>query len=441
MASIAAPTQYSQPAGSARFMSVWPAVVLLVCFLFPPEVAFYAGPLRMGVYRLALIALSPLIVFAALNGRFKIHPLDFIIFVVACWLPISFAMNYDWSVGLEAGGSQSLDLLLSYFLGRIAIRTLQDLRNFLICIFPAIAFVGLLLAAESLSGSLFVRQTAQSIFGGTGNTGNLLRVEYRQGFLRAYSVFTHPIHAGIFLSSFIPLYFLQFKSLQWRNSGVFIGFLGFFSLSSAALLGILANVFILVYDWVQRRVRDLSWGIFLIAVVIGVFTIQLFSQSGVVPIIYRYLTFNAQTGYYRTLIWQFAGAEALRHPWFGIGYEEYTRPAWMGSGSIDAHYLFMATSYGFFPALLYFLVAFFLVIGLGRFASKSKTTISRQTFIGLASSLSVIIILLFTVTLWGAMLSWFNFTLGYCVALLTVSANLSSGTAISKQGPQPISSL
>lgn len=441
MASIAAPTQYSQPKGSARFMSVWPAVVLLVCFLFPPEVAFYAGPLRMGVYRLALIALSPLIVFAALNGRFKIHPLDFIIFVVACWLPISFAMNYDWSVGLEAGGSQSLDLVLSYFLGRIAIRTLQDLRNFLICIFPALAFVGLLLAAESLSGKLFVRQTAQSIFGGTGNIGNLLRVEFREGFLRAYSVFTHPIHAGIFLSSFIPLYFLQFKSLQWRNSGAFIGVLGFFSLSSAALLGILANIFILVYDWAQQRVRDLSWGIFLITVFIGVFTVQLFSQNGVVPVIYRYLTFNAQTGYYRTLIWEYAGAEALRHPWFGIGYEEYTRPAWMGSGSIDAHYLFMATSYGFFPAFLYFLVAVFLVISLGRCASKSKTSVSRQTFLSLASGLSVIIILLFTVTLWGAMLAWFNFTLGYCVALLTVSANLSSGIAISKKGPRPFSSL
>lgn len=433
MASLAISPQYTRPTGAARFISVWPAVVLLVCFLLPPEFTFYAGPLRIGAYRLALIALSPLIVFAILKGRFKIHPLDFIIFIVVCWLPLSFAMNYDWSVGLEAGGGQSLDIILSYFIGRVTIRTLQNFRNFLICIFPVLALVGLLLAAESLSGNLFVRQTAQSIFGGSGDIGNLLRVEYRQGFLRAYSVFAHPIHAGIFLSSFIPLYFLHFKSLQWRNSGAFIGFLGFFSLSSAALLGILANLFILFYDWLQQRVRDLSWSVLLISGFIVIFLIQIFSQNGVVPIIYRYLTFNAQTGYFRTLIWEYAGAEALRHPWFGIGYEEYARPEWMATSSIDAHYLFMATSYGFFPALLYFLVSLFVVISMGRCASKSITSASRKAFLGLASSLSVIIILMFTVTLWGPMLSWFNFMLGAALGLATFRSNLSDGLVKSRK--------
>ena len=434
MASIAAPATYSSYSGLGRLRNIWPAVLLFVCMLFPPEVAVYAGPLRVGVYRMCLMALSPIIIFGIINGRYKPHILDLAVILIAMWLPLSFAVNYDWLVGLEAGGSQSLDMLLSYFIARVTIRTLADFRNFLICIFPAIMFVGLLLAMESLSGQLFVRETAQSIFGGTGDVGNRLRAEFREGFLRAYSVFTHPIHAGLFLSSFISLYFMNFRGGQWRYSGFLVGILGFFSLSSAALLGIAANFAILFYDWLQQRVKDLNWALFLTTTTILIATVQLFSQNGVVPVIYRYLTFNAQTGYYRTLIWQYAGSEALAHPWFGIGYEEYTRPEWMGRASIDAHYLFMATSYGFVPAFAYFLVSIIVIILLGRCASHSLTSVSRRAFLGLAASLSVIVILMFTVTFWGAMLSWFNFTLGIGVALTTWSANLSDGKKVVRTG-------
>jgi O-antigen ligase len=183
----------------------------------------------------------------------------------------------------------------------------------------------------------------------------------------------------------------------------------------------------LVYDSLQKRVKDLSWSILIVFLLIFMTLVHFFSQSGIVSVIYRYLTFNVQTGYYRTLIWEYASAEALRHPWFGIGYEEYTRPAWMGGASIDAHYLFMATSYGFVPALLYFCISIIIIFILGRCASKSITHISRSTFLGLAASLTVIVILLFTVTFWGSMLAWLNFTLGFAVALTTLSSNLSDG--------------
>jgi hypothetical protein len=400
---------------------------MLVSFLVPPEVALYVGPLRLGAYRLVLIALSPVIVSAILKGRYSPHPLDFVVFILACWFPVSFAMNYNWAIGLEAGGSQSFDLILSYMLGRVAIRTLSDFRNFLIFILPALLIVGLSMVAESLTGSLFIRETAKAIFGGATGGGNNFEPEFRNGLLRSYSVFTHPIHAGLFLSSFISLYYSAFKLTQWKFSGVFIGILGFFSLSSAALLGIIANVAILVYDSLQKRVKDLSWSILIVFLLIFMTLVHFFSQSGIVSVIYRYLTFNVQTGYYRTLIWEYASAEALRHPWFGIGYEEYTRPAWMGGASIDAHYLFMATSYGFVPALLYFCISIIIIFILGRCASKSITHISRSTFLGLAASLTVIVILLFTVTFWGSMLAWLNFTLGFAVALTTLSSNLSDG--------------
>lgn len=410
-----------------RFLSVWPAVILIVCFLFPPELAINAGPLRLGFYRIALLALSPVIFAAFLRGNLKLHSLDFLMIIVVCWLPLSFAMNYNWAVGLESGGAQAFDMILGYFLGRATIRSLSDLRNFLICILPAILLVGLLMAAESLSGELFVREFSQSVFGGTGEVGSRIDKDYRQGLLRAYSVFTHPIHGGLFLSSFIALYYMNFKLNMWRYSGVFIGLLGFFSLSSAAVIGIISNIIILFYDWFQKRVRDLGWPVSIGGLIVILAAIHFFSQSGVISVIYRYLTFNSGTGYYRTLIWQYAGADAWRHPWFGLGYEEYSRPLWMGSASIDAHYLFMATSYGLVPALLYFLMALFVILILSHRVVSAKTTVSRNAFFGMVCCYTVIVTLLFTVTFWGAMLSWFNFTTGFMLTICTISSNLSEG--------------
>ena len=146
-------------------------------------------------------------------------------------------------------------------------------------------------------------------------------------------------------------------------------------------------------------------------------TLQFVSQNGVVSIIYRYLTLNPATGYFRTLIWQYAGAEAWRHPWFGIGYEEYLRPSWMVAGSIDAHYLAMATRYGLLSASIYFLIAVIIIVTLSRRASDAMTTASRQGYLALAICLTVIVILLFTVTFWGAMLSWFNLLLGLSASI------------------------
>lgn len=415
-----------------RVLQVLPASILFYSFLIPPEVAFFIGPLRMGSYRIALLICIPYIIYAIIYKKMRFHWLDVVLVTVIIWIPASLSIHYDLATGLEAGGRQSYDMLLAYFLGRCCINSFENLKALMLYILPGLIVAALLLFFESVIGRPFVRQIFQQIFGGAGEVGSELKILFRIGFFRAYSVFSHPIHAGIFLSSFISFYYLLFKNPQWRISGLFVGFFAFFSLSSAGLLGIAMQVALLGYDWLQQKVRDLSWGLIISVMAVMAFLVHVFSQNGIFAVIYSNLTLNPSTGRFRTLIWQYAGDVALKYPWLGIGHEEYERPYWMGTGSIDAHYLFMAVRYGMPSAVLYFFLAVAIIFILSRRVASSATSAARDGFLAMAICLSVTVILMFTVTFWGTMLSWINFMLGAALGLATFRNNLSYGLVKSR---------
>lgn len=418
---------------TSQLVHIWPAVLLFYSFLIPPEVAVYFGSLRMGAYRLALLIVLPYILYSFVKLRIRLHWLDFVLVIVAIWMPAALSYHHDAAFGIEAGGRQSYDMVIAYFLGRTCIDSFDKLRSLMLYILPGLLVAGALLFLESITAQLLVRPLFQQLFGSSGEVGSELKTLSRLGLIRAYSVFIHPIHAGIFLSSFIAFYFLLFKTKQWRILGVIVGSLGFFSLSSAGILGIGFQLVFISYDWLQKQIRDLSWGLAMGVLGTLLFLVHIFSQNGIISVIYNYLTLNPATGRFRTLIWQYAGDVALQNPWLGIGQNDYPRPTWVSTPSIDAHYLFMAVRYGIPSALFYFLIAFSIIVILGSRMASSRTNRSRNGFLALAICISVTVILMFTVTFWGAMLSWFNFILGAALAITTLSKNLSDGQAKSRK--------
>jgi len=376
----ARPKRVSPPRSrSFSVLAILPALLLIYSIFTPVEVAVYLGSMRIGAYRAILLLLVPLVVYAVVRKGFRPHPLDGLMLLVSLWLPVSFWMNYDFSTGLEAGLSQTIDIFVAYMVGRLFIRDLGEFKQFLRLLLPGLVLVAILLMAESFSGKLFVREAAAAIFGGGNEVGGELNYEKRLGLLRAYGPFTHPIHAGMFLASFLPLYFYFFTETGKKWTGVATSFFCLFALSSAGMIGLVLNAGMMLYDRALKLVREINWAISLGLFSALLFMLQIFSQNGVVPIIYRYLTLNPRTGYYRTKIWEYASDDVWQHPWFGIGYEEYTRPEWFwGTSSIDAHYLAMAVKYGFFPAFLYFIVAIAIVVMLARQVSRHVTSRARD---------------------------------------------------------------
>ena len=138
------------------------------------------------------------------------------------------------------------------------------------------------------------------------------------------------------------------RVLQWKvrllvNIGCVIGLLA--SLSSAPILGLALSVALISYaKFVRFRHRWLVLTI-LAAVPITLLFLVFPNPFG---IIFRYLIFDPQTGYFRLLIWKYAGANVLSSPLFGIGLsmaDSWPRPDGFPH-SVDSLWLWGAMTFG-----------------------------------------------------------------------------------------------
>lgn len=419
MATIANNASLEKPSVSGnRLKRQLPTIILFYSLLLPQELAFFIGDLRFDAYRFLLIILLPATLYNFVAKKIKLQLADFLILTSAFWITLSFIVLYGFGKGLESGGRQSVDILLAYFFGRAAISDWDDVKTLLIYFLPGFAFSALFLALESVSGQLIVRRIVQNIVGLNNVDPAGYRAQFRLGVLRGYSVFIHPIVAGIFVASHIVPYFLMFKKPLFKLGGSSLGLLAIFSMSSAAIIAMFLNITALIGDRMLKQVRDFNWVHVLALLFLLAVAIHLLSQNGIIPAFYRYFTLNPATGHFRTLTWQYGLEEVWRNPWFGIGLEEYERPYWVFTGSIDAHFLFLAVRSGIISALAYFLTALIAIIGLAKAATDKRLASERDYYFAYAIVLSLLILTMFSVTFPGATLAWFNFTLGMSITLV-----------------------
>jgi hypothetical protein len=179
----------------------------------------------------------------------------------------------------------------------------------------------------------------------------------------------------------------------------------FLSLSSAPWLAFILGCTLVVYRRVARFPRP--W---LVLVSFGGVTGTIFFFVHPHPLgwMFNHLALDASTGYYRLLIWQYAGADIMQSPWFGIGMtEDWARPLWMPK-TIDSLWLRSAMTFGIPGSIL---IAVALV---GASSLRVQQTLANAAVIGqreivLAETLGIITFLTlflgFTVHYWGA--CWF----------------------------------
>ncbi|MEO1045706.1 MAG: O-antigen ligase family protein [Pseudomonadota bacterium] len=380
------------------FKRVWPLVLFFYSLLLPPEIFFEISGFRFYAFRIVEFALFPVVLIQMLQGRIRINIVDLLNIFSAAWLVISFSVIHDFMFAIESGASLAADALIAYFLARCSIRNLADLRLFLTVIIPGVSLASAMLVIESLGGKLLLRPAVAEILGSREVGAFGLRNEKRLGFLRAYGPFYHPIMAGMFLTSLLPLYMLAMKPGRTKIVGIASSLGALFSFSSSAFLGVATISGLYGYERLCRVVRELSWPLLVMVAFVILILLHFFSQDGLIAVLNRYLLLNPSTGYYRTLIWQYAGAEALANPVFGIGRNEWLRPLWMGSNSIDAHFLLLAVKNGMPAAISAFLAYVIAIIVLSKRVSDARTTEYRNVYLGLAIALAVVLIGQFTVS-------------------------------------------
>jgi O-antigen ligase len=137
--------------------------------------------------------------------------------------------------------------------------------------------------------------------------------------------------------------------------------------------------------------------------------IDLVSTRDPMRVAFTYLTFSSHTAYWRMIIWEYGMAEVFRHPLFGIGFEEWERPSYMYSGSMDNFWLVIAVRHGI-PAFLGFcLIAAVPVIkGFRKMAREGRAPRTEAYMF----ALSGLVVSACTVHYWLALLVFFTFFCG-----------------------------
>lgn len=392
-------------------------MLLLYSILLPLEAVIVVDQFRLYAYRIILFLLFPWVVSQLMRGKIRFGLADVGITTIAIWMTVAMSARYGLADGLERGGVQGFDLFTAYMVGRCCLRSPTAFRRLLVLALPGVLITGVVLAVESVSGVLIERPFFAALFGRPVEEAGTIILEQRLGLMRAYGPFPHPILGGLQMLSFLPLFAMALKRSAPRNAGIAGSLLGLFALSSAAFISFALNIALLLFDWAQKRVRELTWPLGFVVLLTGGAVIHFISQNGIFVVINRYLLLDPATGAYRMLIWQEAADDVANSPWFGIGFEQWTRPSWMVSSSIDAHWLLSAVRFGLPVAILLGIVTLSSIFSVARAAGHSRGRDDRDLFVALAITLGSLSLMMFTVTLWSNSYAWFVMLLGAAIGM------------------------
>lgn len=392
------------------------AAVFFYTLLLPEQFNFTIAGVFLSPFRLFLLGASLYLLAGASQRNLRFNWPDLFIVLGMAWIFLaSFMSSGSISTSLIIGGSHTVDIGLSYFLARATIQTPSDLRRFLVMVAPGFAFIGAIVVLEAVTHTLILQRLVGSVTG----MPYPQRLDVRMGLMRGFGSFPHPILAGICLASFLPIYMLSGLRGWPKWVGGIATFGGLFTMSSAAMLGLVVGGFLCVYDWLTQRIANLNWRIFLLLTGILFATVELGSKSGFYNLLIRYASLNQSSAYNRVLIWAYGTENISRSPWFGIGYADWDRPDWMHSGSFDHFWLITALRFGI-PETFFLLGA--TLIGIVMIALKSRHLPSHDARLlrGVAISVAVFALGVNSVSLWMAALAWFFMLLGLTVSLGSV---------------------
>ncbi|MEP5936790.1 MAG: O-antigen ligase family protein [Erythrobacter sp.] len=394
---------------------VWPAIFISYAAVLPQELAINLGGAVLFPYRLVMLGCIPWLFNSFLTGKLKAHPVDAITGLVSAWLIISMIVNAPMLKALEFGGSHAIDFGLAYFAGRASLRNTKDFKTYFRALLPLLVGVALVLMIESMLHRHFIRPSIAQLL---GQPAPSLHQQSRMGLYRATGPFPHPILGGVFMASLLPLALFATERKLWLCVGLLVACSMIFTVSSTAILCFLFALLLIAVLWLQKASRG---PVLLLAIVVSVTFMGLISVAAdsdpFTFAIYRF-TLDPNSGYWRLLIWEHAGAEALNNPIFGIGLRDWSRPPFMVTSSIDSHFLLWSMQFGFVAGVGCFLVFVWSALSLLWNASQQNKAAAKVS-LGLSICLLSIAFSGFSVALWGGLASWSYMLCGAAISIGT----------------------
>lgn len=415
-----------------------PVLVYLLCIAVP--LGFSAGPLAMTTLRLFLLVMVVPLMIRILMGHYgRIIAADILFPLHILWAAVALGVNNPDRM-VQQVGSVGIEFIGGYVIARAYIRTPQDFfalcRAFvllLICLFPFSIFEALtnrMPPLDLLDKLPFFNSTLRATS------------DVRLGLYRVQSILNHPIHFGMLCSIVLSFCFIGMKGLVSTTrrylSTLIVCINGFLALSSGAFLAMLLQVALISWDLALAKVR-MRWWILLGLFALGYVVIDLLSNRTPVQVFMSYATFSPHTAYWRGLIFEFGMENVWANPLFGLGLNEWTRPDWMHTSSVDNFWLLMAMRYGIPGFLLLALGCVLSTLALMRRDFSGEVLLAQFrtawlfSFFGLGFTLA-------TVHVWNNAYSLVFFMFGSGMWLLTAATVRADGRdgvpAIEAGGPK-----
>jgi len=379
--------------------------ILLALFFFAVllPINFGVGSIRMNPSRLYLLLCAIPFGFRLFTGR-----AGGVTWVDGCMvgfvtLVVATLLYHHGTAELAYALSQVVEMFGGYMAGRILIRSLADYRRYIRFFLLALLVMLPFAIDEMLHHRMLLTDILSKAFAVVWHNG-----QSRFGLSRVQVVFPHAILYGLFCSLALASAFVcyQKQPFRWLAYLALVMGMTLMSLSSAPMLSILMQFALITWGKITRG----SWK--LLAGMVGVIflLLQLFTHRGAFVIFIETMTLDPATGWYRIFIWDWGWHNVVYNPFLGIGLNDWVRPDWMYSSSVDNFWLLMAMRYGL-PAVATILTAFLLHITF-ILRARNLSPEAQTVRTGYVITLVGLIFILTTVDIWDAVQVFVMFFLG-----------------------------
>jgi len=250
-----------------KYAVVW---VLVMAFLIPTAQQFYVGGLHVFVLRIAILAALIRALFSMIFSHVRafsggISSLDILFMIWTAFHVITFLILFSFvPAALVNQFGFIWDFLGGFLVLRFFIRDQEDIERVL----RTFAFIATVLALCMI----YEHVRVVNLFGYLG--GIAIQPEIRDGLVRAKGAFAHPLLAGTFGATLVPLFLWYWhigKSKVVATIGVLSGTtMAICASSSTPLLALAAGIGTLCFWPFRKYMRMLRWGVVVALVVLQV---------------------------------------------------------------------------------------------------------------------------------------------------------------------------
>jgi O-Antigen ligase len=412
-----------------------PALKLIALTIFlPEELSFSLFGLRLSLIRGVVFFLTPILLVrlgqSVVSGKRRLIPSDIFVLFTGVWMIVASTMLVDLEYALHHSAPLATEFCGSYLASRVLLSQRGDAQFFVNLICWVIGIVALSAIPDVLTARPVTHEFLQQLTGYEFGHQN----ETRMGIFRAEGLLGHPILLGT--TCVIGLLLAVNSSIPAKSLIIIACGLGaLLAVSGAPLQAAFVGLCLIAYDRIFPRFRK-RW-LLLVSVVALAIGVTYASLSSPLTFALQHLMFDTNSYWTRVYQWNTIGLIVANNPWIGIGsdLQDYAQHLsfWIFVTTVDSIWLNQAMIYGFPGSILLGLSMISVVCCRSRGRGVNLTTEESNLATTLGIIIALIIVLGFTVDLWGSTWMFVGLLMGVRAHLADLAHNVSPARLMPKQ--------